>query len=269
MDAEETRRMHREIIDDVSTILRAELASDVWGRVLVEVVRGAGGEPVVAGIDVEEVSDEERVDAAFGSEQARAGMPALAKATEALCALEDVDLEEVRGGTFVRLEERFGWLPGLVRAPSVRFDQERDALVARLHEKNERLRARFGADRVEFDVGAGALRWLASEIPVGAAQATLVGTFARAARTWAWAWSNPSATESVRRAAAALTDGLEERDLWEIATPVFATDEATAWALAALLCDRANADGVQRIAREDGVFFVLLRDSRGVGVPPS
>jgi hypothetical protein len=57
-----------------------------------------------------------------------------------------------------------------------------------------------------------------------------------------------------------LTDALDERDLWEITTPTFATDEPTAWALAALLCDRSGADGVQRIARDDGSLFVLLRD---------
>jgi hypothetical protein len=262
MDPEEARRLHREILNDIGVLLRDDLAADSWGRVLVEVVRDGAGEPVVADVDVEEILDESRVDAVFGSEGAREVMPAIAKATEALCALEGVELDEVRGGTFVRLEQGFGWLPGLVRTPSRVFDAERDTLVASLREKNERLRTLFGADRVELDVDGRTLRWISRSRGVGSAQATVLGTFARAARTWAWAWSNPTAADAVRRAAAALTDALEDREMWEISTPAFATDEPTAWALAALVCERSGADGVHRVADDDGVLFVLVREAR-------
>jgi hypothetical protein len=263
MDRIETQRLRLEILGDLAPLLRDEFAAEAWGRALVEVLRTTSGEIIVAGIDVEEiVGDETRVDSVFGSAAAKALLPALAKATEALCALDGVEIEDVRGGTFVRLDQGFGWLPGLVRAPSHRLDRERDALVARLREKNEALRARFAADRVELDVEALRLRWLSCEKEVGVACATAIGTFARAPRTWAWAWDNPSLTEPVRRACSALTDALEERDLWEISTPAFATDEATAWALAAYLCDRTNAEGVKAIARDGGALFVLLRDVR-------
>ncbi|MDP9036289.1 MAG: hypothetical protein M3O50_15920 [Myxococcota bacterium] len=263
MDASETARMRREIVQDVGGLLRDELAAELWGRLLVEVVRGPNGAPVVAGIDVEEiVGDESRVDALFGGETARALLPTLAKATEALCALDGVVLEDVRGGTFVHLAPDFAWLPGLVRAPSVLLDRERDALVARVRAKNEIIQTRFRADRVELDVEDLSLRWLRGGRHVGTAAATLLGTFASGPRTWAWAWSNSSVPEHARRSSAALTDGLEERDLWEIATPAFATDEPTAWALAALICERTKAEGVQRIARDDGALFVLLRDLR-------
>lgn len=255
--------MRVEILHDLGPLLRDELAADAWGRALVQVVRSPAGEPVVAGIDVEEiVGDEARVDAAFRHDAARAFLPTLAKATEALCAIDGVELDDVRGGTFVRLKDGFGWLPGLVRTPSLEFDRERDAIVARMIEKNERLRARFAHDRVEFDVEGSVLRWSGQLRPLGIARATLMGTFARGPRTWAWAWGNPNAPQAVRNASAALTDALDNRDLWEIATPVFATDEPTAWALAALLCERMNADGVHRIAQEDGALFILLRDAR-------
>src|ERR1700733_9245413 len=103
MEESETRAMRREILDDLGAVLREELAADEWGRVLVEVVRGSGGAPVVAGIDVEElIGDEARVDQVFGGAEARAVLPVLAKAVEALCALDDLDLDDVRGGTFVR-----------------------------------------------------------------------------------------------------------------------------------------------------------------------
>jgi hypothetical protein len=263
MNPAEAERLRREILDDVGGLLRQELAAETWGRVLVEVVRAKGGAPVVAGIDVEEiVGDEAAVDAAFGGDAARELLPVLARATEALCGLSDVDLDLVGGGTFVRLAGGFAWLPGLVRAPSLALDRERDALVARLREKNDRMRARLGADHMELDAEASRIRWRADGRQVGAASATVIGTFAHGPRSWAWAWGNPSAAEPTRRASAALTDALMERNIWEISTPTFTTDEPTAWALAALLCDRYDADGVQRFPREDGALFVLIRDLR-------
>jgi hypothetical protein len=263
MDVAEAERMRREILTEIGPLLHDSLVAEAWGRALVEVVRAPSGEPVVAGIDVEEiVGDEAQVDAAFGGSAVQALLPILAKATEALCALEGLELDDVRGGTFVRLEGGFAWLPGLVRTPSLQLDRERDRLVVRMREKNDALRARFAADHVELDVETLRLQWTALGRPIGSALATPLGTFAQAPRTWAWAWSNPSLATSVQRASAAITDALAERDLWEISTPTFATDEATAWALAAFLCDRTAAEGVQRMAREDGALFVLLRDVR-------
>ena len=48
--------------------------------------------------------------------------------------------------------------------------------------------------------------------------------------------------------------------MWELSTPVFAADEATAWALAALVCDRAGGDGVCCSRKSDGLVFLLLRE---------
>ncbi len=266
MDDDEKRLRRAEILADLGALLREQLAADDWGRVAVEVVRGAGGEPLVAGIDVEEiVGDEARVDEAFGGESARLVVSILAKATEALCALEGVALEDVRGGTFVHHGEGFAWLPGLVRAPSRALDAERDVLVAALRAKNDALRARFASDAVEIDVEARRLTWRHEGRVAATARATLLGTFAHAPRTWAWAWSHPSLADAMKRASAALTDAIEDRSVWEISTPVFATDEPTAWAIAALVCDRARGDGVQRLSQEDGALYVLVRD---IVVPP-
>ncbi len=261
MDDDEKRRLREEILGDVGAVLREQLAADEWGRVQVEVVRGEDGEPVVAGIDVEEiVGDEARVDEAFGGEAARGVVPVLAKATEALCALEGVELEDVRGGTFVHYGEGFAWLPGLVRAPSGALDETRDALGLALGAKNEALRARFPSDRIELDADAGTLKWSHEGRVTATARATLLGTFARTSRTWAWAWSHPELAEPVKRASAALTDAIEDRSVWEISTPVFATDEPTAWAIAAFVCDRVPGEGVQRLAQDEGALFVLVRD---------
>jgi hypothetical protein len=266
MDADESRALRHEILGDVGAILRDELAADAWGRVLVEVVRAPDGSPIVAGIDVEEViGDECRVDEVFGGEQARAVVPVLAKAVEALCAIDGVELEEVRGGTFVRRpDDTFAWLAALVHAPSVRFDKERDALVARLRSRNDALLARYGfpsGGRVAVDLRTDSLTFAAATGASMRARATLIGTFAPPSRTWGWGGSNPHAPDVVRRAAARLVDDVVDRDMWELSTPVFATDESTAWALAAFVCDRAGADGVLCSPEGEGLVFILVRDA--------
>jgi hypothetical protein len=264
MDETEARAMRREILDDVGAILREELAADEWGRVLVEVVLGPDGTPAVAGIDVEELfGDEARVDAAFGGTTIQAVLPVLAKAVEALVALDELDLADVRGGTFVRMpDERFGWLPSLVKAPSVRLDGERDDLVARLRAKNDAFHERYGRppdDRLGLDLGAETVAWsVAARTPLKA-RATLIGTFAPKARTWGWGGTNPHAPAPVQRAAAALIDAIEDRDAWELSTPVFATDELTAWAVAAFVCGRAMGDAVVCAPENEGLVFVLIR----------
>ncbi len=257
--------LRREILDDVGDMLHDELAADAWGRVLVEVVRAEDGTPLAAGVDVEEVfGDEARVDAAFGGPRARAVMPVLAKAAEALCAMDDVELEDVRGGTFVRIDEaRFAWLPGLVHAPSRRLDGERDGLLRALRAKNDALAERFGfpaRGKLDIDHAREIIRFAPAGAPPMTARGTLVGTFAPASRTWGWGGTNPHVPDAVSRASAAVVDSILDRDMWELSTPVFATDELTSWALAAFVCDRAAGDGVYCAPESDGLVFVLLRD---------
>jgi hypothetical protein len=273
MDENEAHAMRLEILADIGPLLREELAAEEWGRVLVEVVRGPDGAPVVAGMDVEELfGDEARVDEAFAGERVRAILPVLAKAVEALCALDDLDLEDVRGGTFVRMPgERFGWLPALVRAPSARLDGERDELVAKLRAQNDRFHERFGRppdDRLGVDLGTDKIAWsVAAKAPLEA-RATLIGTFAPRARTWGWGGTNPHAPDGVRRASTLLVDSIEDRDLWELSTPVFATDELTAWAIAAFVCDRMKGDAVVCVPDREGLVFLLLRDVSAPGDAP-
>jgi len=258
--------MRREILDDVGQLLREQLAAEEWGRVLIEVARD-GAEPVVAGIEVEDiVGDEAKVDVAFGEESARSLLPVLAKATEALCELEGVELDDVSGGTFVRQRAGgFAWLPGLVHLPSPLLEAEWDELRAKLEARNTALEERFAltrADRYDIDLENETVVFSEAGQPSVVARAVLIATYSFASRVWAWGGYNKNVPASVRRASAALADAVPQRDIWEVSTPVFATDEPTAWVLAALVCDRCGGQGVHRAPIEGGRAFLLLRDVR-------
>ena len=85
--------------------------------------RGPDGAPVVAGIDVEELfGDEARVDAVFDGDGIRAVLPVLAKAVEALCALDELDARgrarrNVRAHAERALRLARGPRPGSQRSP--------------------------------------------------------------------------------------------------------------------------------------------------------
>jgi hypothetical protein len=265
MEDDEKQRLRREILEDVGGMLRAELAADAWGRVLVQVERSEDGEPVVAGVDVEDiVGDEAAVDAAFAPEHVGPFLPVLAKATEALCGLEGVALEDVLGGTFLRRAEGgFAWLPGLVHLPSAALERAWDQVTSALRAKQAGLEERFAIrahERYDADLERQEIVFSLGGMPRVRAKATLVGTFALAARTWAWGGSNENLSPAVRASSAALVDGILERDLWELSTPVFALDEATAWALCAFVCDRAGGEGLWCYKNRGGLVFLLLRD---------
>jgi hypothetical protein len=269
MQDAEVRAMRREILDDLGALLRERFAADEWGRALVEVVRGDDGEPLVAGIDVEDiVGDEARVDAAFADEAARPLLPVLAKATEALCGLASVELEDVGGGTFLRQAEgHFEWLPGLVHAPSAAFERAWDDVVAKLDVQGRALQERFGLsqhERYEVDVDHERIVFTLAGSARVVARATLIGTYSLASRMWGWGGYNKSISEGARQASAALVDGILERDMWELSTPAFAVDDATASAIAALVCDRVGGEGVYRSRANGGVVFLLLREVRRI-----
>ena len=77
-----------------------------------------------------------------------------------------------------------------------------------------------------------------------------------------WASANPSLGEEERRACAALLDGMPQREAWELSTFGFATDEATAWALCAWICDAVGGDGIVQIEGDGGPIYVLLRNAQ-------
>jgi hypothetical protein len=266
MDDAEKARMRSEILDVVGRLLSEELAADEWGRVLVEVVRD-GADPVVAGIDVEDiVGDEARVDAVFGDEAARAFLPLLAKATEALCELEGVELEDVRGGTFIRQRAGgFAWLPGLVHLPSAPLEAEWEELAAKLDAKTAALNTRFGLnhhDRYDVDLEKQTITFSTAGRPRVVARAILIATLSQASRAWAWGGYNKNLSASVREASAALADAVPEREIWEVSTPLFPADTATAWVLAALVCDRCRGEGVYSTPTAGGRAFLLLSEVR-------
>ena len=57
---------------------------------------------------------------------------------------------------------------------------------------------------------------------------------------------------------------MPQRESWEIGTFGFATDEATAAALCAWVCDTLGGDGIARVEGDGGPIFVLVRALRAM-----
>jgi hypothetical protein len=266
VDDAEKKRLRREVLDEVGSLLFEHLAAQEWGRVLVEIAADDAGQPIVAGMEVEDVvGDEARIDAAFGSEpMVRPLLPVLAKAIEALCGLEDVELERVGGGTFLRQPGGgFEWLPGMVHMPSAALERMCDEAAAALKVKQGVLEDRYGLghfEGYELDLEKERIAFRGAGRAGVEGRATLIGSFSYGSRSWAWGAHNQNLPAHVRAASAKLIDGILERDMWELSTPIFATDEATAWALCAVVCAQAGGQGVYRGRNGESAVFVLLRE---------
>jgi hypothetical protein len=267
VDAAERAEARKGILEEILGLFRAAYAWETWGRLLVHVALGDDGRAVVVDVAVEDiVGDEARLERAFQGPEVRGSLAAVARAVEALVALDGIELEPLGGGTFIRTHDgALAFLPGLVRSPSLAFDRERDALVSRVRAKNDALRSAFGvgADAKVVPPPAGTVaraRVKRAGAQVATADAVVLGTYSRLRRTFAWASENPSLDEAARRACVALLDAMPERSAWEVSTFAFATDEPTAWALAAWIVDAQGFDGLTVVEADDGVIYVALRD---------
>jgi hypothetical protein len=262
----------KEILLEVEGLLREAFALESWGRLLVFMrpaaktrtfSASASDAFIVEDLQVEEIFDEAEVDRVFNGGEIREALAALATATATLSLLADVDIGEVGGGTFVRVlgadgkTARVAFLPGTVRTPSHAFDLARDAGERDMVERSRALASELdvpGLDALAFDLHASTFK-----SPSGVdGTAVVLGSFARSRRSWVWAGHNPTLPEPARRRATELIDAFRDRSLWEISTPAFFTDAATAWALACVVARERGASGIARVETPEGfVVFVL------------
>jgi hypothetical protein len=269
--ADDRQRMEADILGDVAELAREQLAGDSWARLMVCVDHDDAGRVRVFCIDVEGVTNDARVDAAFAPGRVGNALDALATATHALVALRGLDLGLVCGGTFVWTEaEGLAFLPGLVRAPSARVDRERDAVLERVTTKNRSFRLRAGLEQAtaawEVDTQNEAARFRVGERHTLEARATVLATYEPATCTFAWFGKSPEAEGQARERSAALIDELLERDAWELGAPSLQTDSGSAFALAAWVADRHQADALLRLEQPSphgrAVAFVVIDDVR-------
>lgn len=273
---DEMKAAAEEILGELAPLFFEHMAAAEWGRILVSIAPRAGEGYRVTDIQVEDITgDEARIDAVFGGPDVYAMLPAIDHACEALCATEGVDPGDLDGCTFLRREGgQFAFLPGLVRAPSDGFEKLRGEHLGPALARQRELAERFGLGaRFHFDLEAQRITFEGPRgEPVARARALILGTFSLRSRTWVWAWANPSLASQHQAAARDLCDRFPRRDLWEISTPQFASDEGTIWALASLvtaLGDPAGPDparrGVYRAPMDGGSVFLLLDAVEAVG----
>lgn len=251
------------ILTDLQVLLRAHFALEHWGRIVVELASTERGS-VVSDIQVEDLyGDEAAVERAFNSAEARQLAPALARAIDALLMMEDLELDALKGGTFLRTEdEELVFLPGLVGAPSRAFEAQRDAVSAWQRQFNDSSRAELGAGWeaeivTDNEAGNAAVRRGGHVIMRGSH--IILGSFSRPHRSWVWGATNPTLPSPGRKASQALLDAMTDRTAWEISTPGFATDEPTALLLAAWVAKNGGLLGVSKIETPEGFVAIGWR----------
>lgn len=260
MTTSEDAALRREILTELSPLFVEGLASHAWGRLLVHTERRPDGSLRVRDLELDDiVGPEADIERAMSAEETRAMLPILADAVDALASTWDVAIDEVGGGTFVRDDAgAFHHLPALVRAPSRFVDDQRDAALAWSTDAFTALRLPDSASLEEVDAEEGRAVFVDGsakrELPC-----VVLATFVRASWTFAWAHANPSLPEAARVRCHDVLDAFVDRSVWEVSTPQLATDEATAWALAAIVArDRGFAPLAVR--QPQGTLFLLLRD---------
>lgn len=245
----------QEILEGIAPLLRDVFASDAWGRLLVFIEPTETGW-AVSDLEVEELDAalETRVETSFYSDAARANLPVLAAATQALVLLADADLEFLRGGTFVRDESGFRFLPGRVKAPSPGFAERRHSLVQSLETASQQLASTHCIEDVANSRGLGqvALRRRDDPSIADTFQVLLVGSYANARRSWVWGAHNPSVDPATKMTIQRRLDAFSDRSLWEISTPGFTTDTGTAWALVGLALEAGWFSWCVKLQDADG-----------------
>ena len=265
MEDTERAQLASELLRDLAPLFRDRLAAEHWGRLLVGTQRREQGDGFrVVSLDVEDIfGDEEKIEAAFGQDGPHDLLPMLARATETLASLRNISLDEAEGGTFLQSDlGAWAWLPGLVRTPSQGLERTRDDTLARLRERHARLPFSLGrVHRADVDVAKQFVRFYGDEARLlGEASTLLLGSFSSRSHQWCWAWAAHDALPpNVRQACKDTVDHILDRDLWELSTEQFATDEATVWALSAFVCVRTSSEGVFRVVQPGGAIYLLLR----------
>ncbi len=248
----------QDVLAELAPILREGLAAHAWGRLLVHTTRRDDGSLRVSDLEVDDViGPEADIEGAMRDPDTPALLPVLATAIEALASTWSVEVDDVGGGTFVRDDGgAFHHLPGLVRAPSRALDARRDAALAWATRAFEALRLPDGATLAEVDAER-AVAVFSDGTDLRELSCVVLGTFARASWTLVWAHANPSLPDRARERCHDVLDAFSDRAVWEVSTPQLATDETTAWALAAIVAEEAGRAPLA-VRQPDGTLFLLL-----------
>jgi hypothetical protein len=147
-------------------------------------------------------------------------------------------------------------------------DDEFDAFVQtcgdELEEKQAALEKQFGLGqhaRWAYDGNSGILTFANDQgVVVVEADTTQLGSYSVNAKTWRWAWANPSVPESERIKSAKLKALGERTGMDVFRNEGFNADEQMAWEVAAMGVHELGALGCYRgLAKHLFVFFAINR----------
>lgn len=106
---------------------------------------------------------------------------------------------------------------------------------------------RFGEEaHWNFDQQEGLLRLSFDDGKVAEAPAQIIGTLDSQAKTWMWAWHNPSIRDSLKADVLRVKQYGEQHQIVRLTTPIWNASETDAWAMTALAVKLCEAQGAYR-----------------------
>jgi hypothetical protein len=88
--------------------------------------------------------------------------------------------------------------------------------------------------------------------------AQIIGSYAKADRTWLWAWANPSIDEKLKKDALKVRKYGEEHHIAQLTTRKFVGTEEDAWALTAIAIKLCGEQGGYRGGAGTGAVFLAF-----------
>jgi hypothetical protein len=134
-------------------------------------------------------------------------------------------------------------------SPAVSYD---DLLAAAAEELRAKTEAHCHAWRLHeahdwsLNQDDGRLVILFADGIVARAEAQIIGTLDTTAKTWMWAWNNPSIDRTLCRAAERVQAFGKQHHLEQLTAPTWQATENEAWGMTALACKLCDAQGAYR-----------------------
>jgi hypothetical protein len=141
------------------------------------------------------------------------------------------------------------------------FDEHVAAAIERLRDRNEIAWSAYELDsceRYDYDLPSSRFWWSSRGVVRVEATLVTVGSVSTRAKTWMWAWANPSIPEGASADLLRVRDFGREHGFEKLTNPVWTGGEVDGWEMTALAARVLDSAVAYRSPSDDGPLFLLL-----------